>query len=241
MSVLPRCLGTGGANHAPIREPYPALRAARGIAILAAKLDLVGICLSAVSALFLAVQPPAHGLGFHLGFGPGHTKCSRYRELTSRHQNGGRACMFRTTPRPGEVVNALQEDVSASCNAVRVRSVDGRHCTFDPEQETCHVTVAFRPGYGDGFATPRAALEYANEKMQRLLAEYENDRKTASTCEGPAVRSVYRLAASSARDARGQLRLRDDSRRGAARRSARHKTRQKARQDDSFLYLSNCL
>lgn len=103
------------------------------------------------------------------------------------------------------------------------------------------TSLAFRPGYGDSFATPRAALEYANEKMQRLLAEYENDRKTASTGEGPAVRSVYRLAASSARDARGQLRLRDDSRRGAARRSARHKTRQKARQDDSFLYLSNCL
>lgn len=93
--------------------------------------------------------------------------------------------MFRTTPRPGEVVNALQEDARASCNAVRVRSVDGRHCTFDPE--TCHVTVAFRPGYGDGFATPRAALEYANEKMQRLLAEYENERQQAPVKNPPYV------------------------------------------------------
>ena len=36
-----------------------------------------------------------------------------------------------------------------------------------------YVTVLFRQGYGDRFATPDEALEYAEMEVHRLLGEHE--------------------------------------------------------------------
>jgi hypothetical protein len=35
-----------------------------------------------------------------------------------------------------------------------------------------HVTVAFRQGYGETFSARTAALEYAGQQLQKLLAEH---------------------------------------------------------------------
>jgi hypothetical protein len=59
-----------------------------------------------------------------------------------------------------------------------------------------HVTVAFRQGYGETFAARSTALEYADQQLQKLLAEYDGLRHEVFAgiyCELEGTQQVWRF------------------------------------------------
>jgi hypothetical protein len=59
-----------------------------------------------------------------------------------------------------------------------------------------HVTVAFRQGYGETFTARSTALEYAEQQLRKLLAEYhelENEDFAGIYCELHGTRQIWRF------------------------------------------------
>lgn len=58
------------------------------------------------------------------------------------------------------------------------------------------VTVAFRQGYGEIFSARAAALEYAEQQLRKLLAEYhelENEDFAGIYCELQGTQQIWRF------------------------------------------------
>ena len=59
-----------------------------------------------------------------------------------------------------------------------------------------HVTVAFRQGYGETFAARSNALDYAEQQLQKLLAEYhelEHEDFAGIYCELEGTQQLWRF------------------------------------------------
>ena len=59
-----------------------------------------------------------------------------------------------------------------------------------------HVTVAFRQGYGETFSARATALEYAEQQLRKLLAEYdqlENENFAGIYCELQGTQQIWRF------------------------------------------------